>query len=283
MRCVGSMTTLPKRLCKIRKIILSILNTNIELLYINIPYKTKSGEKYTIPPGFLQDLDRVKIIRCDDYGPITKLLPVLDIEHDPDTCIITFDDDMLVNSKVVKILTRKSRKYPDSCIGFSGACAGKFPFLYHWANTNKTDIHVDWLEGVHCILYRRKFLDKKEILNFCKPIQNLLQKNDDHWISSYLASKKISRISIGYNPSHYFKETSIKYISPLCGRYIKLLWEHLCIMQYFSHKGIYKEQQDWINSIGFVFVFVVSAILLLVKRSYLIYFWIILLCGSFLW
>lgn len=282
MRCVGSMTTLPKRLQKIRKNILSILDTDIDFLYLNVPHETIHGEKYIIP-DFLQDLDRVKIVRCVDYGPITKILPVLDIEQDPDLCIITFDDDMLVDKKVVKILQRKARKYPDSCVGFSGACAGSFPFIYHWANTNRTDMRVDWLEGVHCVLYRRKFLDKNEMLKFGKQIRHLLDKNDDHWISSYLASKNIPRISIGYNPELYFKETSLKYINPLCKRYINLIWEHISIIRYFFNLGIYKEKQDWTHSMGFIFVVVISLGLIIVKRSLLIYFWVFLLVLSFVW
>jgi hypothetical protein len=276
------MTTLPKRLPKIRKIILSILDTGIDLLYLNIPYETKSGEKYIIP-DFLQDLNRVKIIRCEDYGPITKLLPVLDIECEPNTCIITFDDDMIVDNKVVKILSRKSKKYPQCCIGFSGACAGRFPFIYQWTNTNRKDTYVDWLEGVHSILYKRKFLDKKEILNFCKPIQHLLFKNDDHWISAYLASKKIPRISMGYNPESYFKETSIKHINPLSGRSIKLYWEHIRIIHHLMKADIYTKQNNWTHSIGFIFVIISSIVLFIIKRAYVTYFWVLLFLGSLVW
>lgn len=277
------MTTLPKRLPKIRKIVLSILQTGIDVLYVNIPYKTKCGENYIIPEGFLEGLDRVKIIRCDDYGPITKLLPVLDIEYEPDTCIITFDDDMLVDKNVIKILLKKAKKYPDSCIGFSGICAGKFPFIYHWANSNTTDTRVDWLEGVHSILYRRKFLDKTKILNFSKEIHHLLLKNDDHWLSAYLSSKKVPMISIGYDPSYYFRETDIKYINPLCKRYIRLFWEHICIIRYFINKGVYNRQKNSIHSIGFIIIFVTSAILFFINYTYPFYFWIFLVIVFCFW
>jgi len=281
MRCVGSMTTLPKRLPKIRKIIQSVLKTGLDVLYLNIPYETRKGEKYRIPE-FLKDMENVKIIRCEDYGPITKILPVLDVENDPETAIITFDDDMLVHKDVVSILRRKSRKYPQSCVGFSGACAGKFPFVYHWSNSNRVDQRVDWLEGVHCVLYKRKFLDKEEILNFGKPIQDLLIKNDDHWLSGYLGSKKIPRISIGYNPETYFQETSLKGINSLSGRHVKLYWEHIRIMQYLSRRGIYNQQQDWVCSMGFIFVCLVS-ILLAIKPRYLVCFWLVLVVVNLVW
>jgi len=43
----------------------------------------------------IQQHKGITINRCDDHGPLTKLLPTLLRETDPDTVIITVDDDKI--------------------------------------------------------------------------------------------------------------------------------------------------------------------------------------------
>ena len=84
--------------------------------------------------------------RCDeDYlKPITKLIPVLKLENDPETIIITFDDDILLDKKVVKILYSKMKQYKNKCVvGFSGVCVGFFPFFFQFVVDNEKDVDVD--------------------------------------------------------------------------------------------------------------------------------------------
>ena len=107
MRIVGSITTIPDRISLIEAVLDSILSQTrpLDCLYLNIPNISKKGKQYRIPE-FLK-IKNLVLNRCEDYGPITKLLPVLDIETDPDTYIVTFDDDRIVHRDVVKIITKK--------------------------------------------------------------------------------------------------------------------------------------------------------------------------------
>ena len=57
---------------------------------LNLPYKSQKNEPYIIPKD-IQALVSSKFIinRCDsDYGPITKLLPILQSQHISDDSII---------------------------------------------------------------------------------------------------------------------------------------------------------------------------------------------------
>lgn len=200
VRFVVSITTLPDRVPYIKPVIKSILKNNPEIdkLYICLPHG--DVKKKDIPPT----TDKVRVIRCKDYGPITKIVGVLDYEKDPDTLILTLDDDVIVTRKIIGVLKRKSKQYPRAALSFSGWCYGSFPFNYQLVITNEKDAYVDWVQGVHGILYKRSFVDKEEMLKFRKN-NKLLFKNDDHKIAGYLESKGINRISINRNPVNYFK------------------------------------------------------------------------------
>jgi len=183
MIIVGSLTTLPKRLLHIRKTLISIQNQNLlfDNVYLNIPYKTIKGEEYIIPSDLLLNFDRIIINRCDDQGSVTKLLPTLLLETDPETIIITFDDDMIYDKDLVKNLVGGIQKHKDSCIGTRGWIVGTFPFLYQSVSDQEKE--VDWLEGKTGIAYKRKFFGNiptmftQQFMN--KELNNVLKKYED--------------------------------------------------------------------------------------------------------
>lgn len=107
---VGSMTTTPKRLKEIKgpfgETLKTLLNHEIlNKIYLNIPWvydiRNKS-ENITLSVDLLKFVSnskgRLVVLRCIDYGPSTKLLPLLSLSNHElplDTMIITFDDDRL--------------------------------------------------------------------------------------------------------------------------------------------------------------------------------------------
>jgi len=220
MRIVGSLTTIPSRINKIKPVIDSLLKQKrpLDKLYINIPWKTLKGDTYKIPE-FLTNLDGeiVCINRCQDMGPITKLIPTIEKETDDKTYIITFDDDLIVNPRVIGIFELKIKKYPNNVLSFSGWNIGSFPFYFQYCIENTHDIEVDWVQGTHGIAYPRKHLD--DILNHDQtglPGLPGLKHHDDHRISVFLENKKVKKISIGRNAFKYFyimKHSKINAIS----------------------------------------------------------------------
>lgn len=269
MRVVGSMTTLPIRLPYIRPVIQSILRQNrkLDVLYLNIPTRTLKGEEYEFNEEFFDGLDRLKIVRCKDIGPITKLLPVLDEEIDPDTRIITFDDDVIVNRQVVGILMERASAYPDCVLSFSGWRVGNLLPLLELVRSSDSDTEVDWVQGCHTIMYKRSMLDKQEIMQSFPDAPAALFKNDDHRISAYLATKNIPRIALKEDSRILFKPEAHSYISSISGN-IMFNYQVFSIVLHFWQKGIYRKSCTITNSVVFWVVITMILLGIVLKHSF---------------
>ena len=267
-RVVGSMTTVPKRVAHIQPVLVELLKQPLDQIYLNIPDRSRRGQPYQIPKRlrqFIRTHPRIKLVRCHDHGPITKLLPTLQHEHDDETIIITFDDDIYPLPGMVERMVQALKDYPDQAIGYSGVCWGKFPGYYQLTGTWTQSVEVDWLEGVYSGCYLRKFFDLPELLAFPQRMGLVkeLSSNDDHWISGYLASRNINRISLGDDVRDYFKYTPARWIEPLSGRHVDLIREHASIIARFNLEGWYHRSHAISKSYGLYITIIVIGIILL--------------------
>lgn len=214
LRVVASLTTMPDRYEKIIKT-LKCLNTQtyvFDAIYLSLPDRCKRlNIAYPPVPNEVNNL--CTIVKCPDYGPITKILGALLMEKDPDTVIITFDDDMIYPSDLVSSLMKHHENYPDSAIGSSGMllkyncpmCAitpNENNFIYRVPKFHVplTGRKVDSIYGYPGALYVRKFfplgnLDHLEtnFLNYALVDDNMFF-NDDIVISGYLSLFGIDRL-----------------------------------------------------------------------------------------
>lgn len=269
-RIVVSITTLPSRLDGLKKVITSLLKQSRtpDVIYLNIPYQTMKGLKYDNKKIHLIEKmsSLVRINRCEDVGPITKLLPVLYLETAPNTIIVTFDDDNYVESDVIKLFLKKASQHPDSCLSFSGWCIGQFPFYYQLISDNTIDVEVDWLQGCHGILYRRGLIDPDELMNFRTDLPSL-DHNDDHRISAYLTCPKIS---IGYSATKHFFSIGNGHLDAISGgdgftqEVMDLSWK-------FKKDGTYHHNHDSRDSVIYTTVVPIIFIIILIL---LLLFWI---------
>lgn len=221
MRIVISLTTTAKRIKSIKDVLLSILQQTctFDVLYVNI-------EKGCSVPCFLTNLanlnKRVIINFCErDYGPITKLVPTLQVERDPDTLILICDDDQLWAKNTLEYFIEGHKKFPDDAISMSGWCVGKFPFIFQLCLTTQDSQLVDWIEGTNGILIRRDMLDVDELLDYSglsPEFERLFFKNDDHWITYHLHKRNINRRKLMGNARDFFKQTNTRHINPLSGQ-----------------------------------------------------------------
>ena len=69
--------------------------------------------RYEIPE-WLPEMPGVRLHRTLDRGPATKLLGALEIEKDPETILITVDDDNDYPDFLVRGLVRRSLRDPAS-------------------------------------------------------------------------------------------------------------------------------------------------------------------------
>jgi hypothetical protein len=210
MRVVGSLTTIPSRISQIEKTLLTLTNQSYKLdaVYLSVPYSCQREDTTYLIPDVLTEY--CNIIRCQDYGPITKVMGALLSEQDPDTVIITFDDDKLYPEGMVEKLVSKHRAKPDCAIGSAGFKVGTFPFYmsiayneheyngkWYTFDINSSGESVDILLGSPGVLYIRKFFpvidDIGKLLRY--PIKdNVLYRNDDVVISGLLSQQSIQRL-----------------------------------------------------------------------------------------
>lgn len=276
MRVVASLTTIPSRIENIEKTLNSIINQSYKLdaIYLNIPYTCqKEDSEYNIPSRLG---DNCHIMRCQDYGPITKIVGALISEKDPDTIIITFDDDKIYPEELVKKMLYKHQHNSDCAIGSSGFKIGSFPFYmsktfnsYHenggWYcfEPLSTGTPVDVLIGSPGILYVRKFFPAIENIDklLRHPVHDeTLFDNSDIVLSGYLCKQNISRLVFlmpavrdsGDIPIKSYKNIAEKMLSTI--------------------KAIYKVQQKGMfdihveckrsNTITFPFIMTITALIL---------------------
>ncbi len=265
LRVVGSLTTLPKRLIFLKTTLISIQNQSysLDLLYLNIPYETKKGEKYVIPDDLLENIDiPVEINRCKDVGSITKILPTLSKEKDPETIIITFDDDVEYGSDLVSNLVQKAAEDSDVCVGTGGWIVGNFPFMFQFVH----DVHertVDWLEGKSAVAYRRKFLNEEELLNFDIPLE--FSQHDDHIISAVITMNGAKKIVIDGRKT-ISGRANVSGINSISGDglNVKFFKEVYKISMIMKQKGLYTEKADVHKTVGFYLFIILLVIVVMI-------------------
>ena len=134
-----------------------------------------------------------------DWGPVTKALGALILEHDPDTVIITFDDDMLYNPDTIAWLS--------SHIGVGMALSFG---CQKWdrSHANFREFHTlsgsnllastprvcnGWLIGWTGVAYRVGHFGQ-DVWTFLDTLPRGCFYNDDIWLSGYIAKRGVLRV-----------------------------------------------------------------------------------------
>lgn len=214
-RIVVTMTTLPGREDLIIDTCKSIVEQTIkpDVIYLTLP---KIARRFNQPYPEMPDQIKswCKIIQSDiDYGPVTKLYGGIAEESDPETIIISCDDDVIYPPNTFETLLEKSEMYPEMCICGSGMLVSRgMYFNSTFTNMNKyihlngffgfippkTGRKVDLIFGVSSVLYKRKFFPSlKECIDelFMVSLSDMdILCNDDVLISGYMCKRGIKRM-----------------------------------------------------------------------------------------
>jgi len=211
LKVIGSLTTMPHQYDKVVRTLDSLIAQTYKLdaIYLSLPEKSRRlGIKY--PPVPKEITDKCFVIKTEDYGPITKIAGGLLAENDPETIIISFDNDMVYPDRMVEKLIEHHKKYPNSAIGSAGMLIGRgCPICAITPNENNYLYNiskffvpsegrkVDSVFGYAGVIYIRKFFPEKEKLeeeffNYAL-INEATLFNDDVMISGYLSLKNIER------------------------------------------------------------------------------------------
>ncbi|CAE7661215.1 unnamed protein product [Symbiodinium microadriaticum] len=179
LRVVAALTTTPRRISQIEPALDSLLAQTwpLDLVYLFVPQVFKrENTTYMMPSWLLSKLadPRLRLIRCEDWGPATHMMEVLQAERDPETAILQVDDDQSYGPHLLETLLHVSGPAPGRAVG---------------AATQHAHLHLSGvvLEGVHGVLFRRKFFDESvfDYTGFSKHCQ----LHDDLWLSAHLARK----------------------------------------------------------------------------------------------
>jgi len=183
---IVSLTTSPKRIHTLKAVLKRLMSQTVQpdKIVLNLPYVFKrTGEKYDIPDYLHQPW--LYINRCEDIGPATKILPTRELVSDPDTIIISVDDDILYKKTMIASFLR----YAHLPYVLSGGKGG----VYKKIKVGDEEMCVSQLvQGYTGVCYRKKHLDKIKLsLGF-----NDCFTSDDFTISNELGKHKIEILKI---------------------------------------------------------------------------------------
>lgn len=199
-----SLTTSPLRLRKILAVLATLDLTYVENINVVLPYKYgRNQESYNKDDiTTISKFPKVRIVRTDkDYGPITKMLPVIRKINDPQAIIISIDDDIGYPLGMVnEFLYNKIDKYPDAVIESSDEGQdfrnniSNFKRIFPRKVKPKKPF-VDMVEGWLGVAYSKKLVNDEEM----EKIANLSKEcllSDDLAISYILAKHNVPIVKI---------------------------------------------------------------------------------------
>ena len=195
-RVVVALTTVPPRLAHIAAVLRSLLDQTspADRVLLALPqWSYRTGTPYLplppLPPG-------VEIIRCQDHGPATKLLPALLAE--PDAAIVVVDDDVIYPADFLDRLLTAHRRFPSAAVGLRGCRlrpGSTSRDLFHVFGTAVRDpTTVDLLMATWGYLVPPGALD--HAVHSFDGWPEGIRWVDDVWISGHLARRGVPRLVV---------------------------------------------------------------------------------------
>ncbi len=209
MKVVATLTTRNKYHKNLRETLDSLVS-QFDAVYLGLPYKNIKGEDY---PDFKHP--GVEIVKIDeDIGSATKLLGALiKEERDPNTLIVSVDDDHTYNPNLRKIFEEEREK--DIKKGLTRVLTQAGVYIKYWnygiyglnGVGHDRDYTFDYnsnpelttIAGVCGVAYPANiFPETDDYINFIKKYYDdkILFRNDDVLISAYISKLGIKKVRL---------------------------------------------------------------------------------------
>ena len=160
-----------------------------------LPYRNlRLGIDYPDVPAWARSIPSLEIVRCQDYGPATKFVPLLDrADVQPRDNIVIFDDDREYDERSIERLLRSQRQCPHkrASFGFWGHHFRYVPFMHskrgpviqsEFSELNRVFV----LLGTAQILTRRSWLPSSSQVYIREMLSTpRLFLNDDHGLAQH--------------------------------------------------------------------------------------------------
>ena len=213
-RLVVSLTTSPTRIFYIKPVIDSIMKQTIpaDRIYLNLPNVFKRDNTvFSKPlPDFITKNPMIYVNWCEDFGPITKVLPTVPLEKDANTLILSIDDDIEYPVNFIETFLAFYKAYPNACITGTSYMyyEGNDKDKYLLNNYGLEGSLVELVEGYSGVLYHKEFLEN---INTSWLDEKSCKFGDDFYISNELRRKNIPIIKIGWRYLPIMKIKPLEY------------------------------------------------------------------------
>jgi hypothetical protein len=261
-RIVVSISTLIGRLKPLESTISSLLHQTLlpDIIYIHIPILASNTKnsltelKESLQPqlDILRDLEEryhdhviFHFIHGVDYGPSMKLIGSLQLEKDPETIIITMDDDSTYDARVIQQLIEESCRRPNNSI--CTCCEiivsnPKHKSMSWDGQTWQGECH-GWIKGFQGAVYRIKWFQDNHIVNDYQHAPYGCHYHDDVWISGILRQHGVKPWMIKSDFPPVIKHVRDKYLS-INSLKNRVKYQEDCI-KYFDSFRFDPEDRKW--------------------------------------
>jgi hypothetical protein len=228
------LTTIPSRLPYLQPALKSLLYQSRApaRICLHLPRISRREARPYEPPEWLLGMRSVEVVRCEDHGPATKLIPALK-DAPPERKLLIVDDDKLYPPDMVERFHRWAEAYPDAAIGSSGWIVpgdltdrpvsvwrdlrGAPPARLK-ATQLKAPTAVDIIQGHSGYLVRSRFFDAARLIADYAQAPPEAFFVDDIWISAYCTAPKLVLPAprfcfVSYRREKFYKWTSLGRLS----------------------------------------------------------------------
>lgn len=176
---IVSLTTIPSRLLNIHQTLNSLKRQTLlpSKIILVIPFKcSRFKDPYVIPDYLNKDnYPLVEILRCEDIGPASKIIPIIDLGYEGP--IIFLDDDRTYKPDLVESLYAASLEHPDDVISSIGMERGHTQPIF---------------SGCCGVLVKKKMFTSDVV-----PIPEEFKYVDDFWLSGHIAKNGVKIFCLG--------------------------------------------------------------------------------------
>jgi len=214
-RIVTTMTVIPTREVALVKSIMSVKNGvhKPDAMYVNIPNEYVRFEEQ-IAPWLKPVLEAIGVTVLElehDRCCLNKILPILSFEKDPDTLVVTIDDDIIYSPLFVAGLLEGYKKF-GGVVGYSGLL---YPEKAESYGLKSEDYNVRVGHGCPTEILQQGFGTMTKISSFygfpnVPPLQKgqdaSLYLSDDYVISRFYDSKRLVKTVVCWDQIGRFKD-----------------------------------------------------------------------------
>ena len=242
----ASLTTIPSRIREVSLTIDSLIKQTKkpEKIFLNIPYKYERFPEQVISTEYLEKFSNIKnleVVRCDDFGPGTKLLGSINsLEKYSHVALV--DEDHIYQKDMFEIFFNESLKNPKNAYSF---CVYEIEDLKVGQGADGFMINTNYLKNI--LLFFNNYVKKNKSLFL----------NDDLWISIYLnkylnveiesLNKFLKKRFFSGNKSIYKKHTTIDALIELYEKDRKKARNLRHLESFFEYNELKKMTNNFIN------------------------------------